>query len=379
MVYLDNHATTRLDERVLEAMTVALTGEAFGNPSSTHQVGVRASRVLEGARGRVAELLPGRRRRVVFTSGATEANALAVLGRAPKGRRRHVVVSAIEHPSVLGCARELERRGCELTVVSPGPDGVLDVDGVLAAVSDRTALLAVMLVNNEVGTLQPAAALARRVKAAWPACHVHVDAVQAVGLVELAGLDAAASIAISGHKIHGPKGIGALAFDERSAPRPLWQGGGQEGGVRPGTQDVAGAAGLARALELALEGWDARARAMAALRDRLVAGVTAAVSGAFLVGHARLRSPANAMIAVPGLTGDALVGALDRRGVVASTGSACHAGDPTPSTVLRSMGHDTAAGTVRLGLSRETTGDDVERAIEAFVDAARELREVRRT
>jgi cysteine desulfurase len=379
MVYLDNHATTRLDERVLEAMTVVLTGEAFGNPSSTHQVGVRARRVLEGARARVAELLPGRRRRVVFTSGATEANALALLGRAPKGRRKHVVVSAIEHPSVLGCARELERRGCELTVVAPGPDGVLDVEAAFAAVSDRTALLAVMLVNNEVGTIQPAAALARRIRATWPACHVHVDAVQAVGLVGLSSLDAASSIALSGHKIHGPKGIGALAFDERAAPRPLWQGGGQEGGVRPGTQDVAGAAGLARALELALDGWEERARAVGALRDRLVAGVTAAVPGAFLVGHARLRSPANAMIAFPGLTGDALVGALDRRGVVASTGSACHAGDPTPSTVLKAMGHDTTAGTVRLGLSRETTADDVERAAEALVDAARELREVRRT
>jgi cysteine desulfurase len=377
MIYLDNHATTQLDERVLEAMAVALTGDAFGNPSSTHRVGVQASRVLERARSRIAELLPGRRRRVVFTSGATEANALALLGRAPKGRRRHVVASAIEHPSVLGCAAELERRGCELTVVAPSSAGVLDADEVFAALTDRTALLAVMLVNNEVGTIQPAAALARRVRADWPACHVHVDAVQAVGMVDLSGLEAASSISISGHKVHGPKGIGALAFDERSAPRPLWHGGGQEGGVRPGTQDVAGAVGLARALELALDGWERRARDVAALRDRLVAGVVNGVPGAWLIGDARLRSPANAMIAVEGLTGEALVGALDRRGVIASTGSACHAGDPRPSAVLEAMGHDPAAGTVRLGLSRHTTADEVARAVEAFVAAARELREVR--
>lgn len=375
MIYLDNHATTEIDEAVVEAMASALQagGEAFGNPSSTHRAGVLARRALEGARAHIEALLPGRNRRVVFTSGATEANALAVMGRAPKGRRKNVVVSSIEHPSVLNCARELTTKGCTLTRIDPDADGLIDAEEVVAAVTDETALVSVMLVNNEVGTVQPAVTIARQVRALWPACHVHIDIVQALGLVSLEGLESASSFSISGHKIHGPKGIGALVYDERWAPRPLWHGGGQEGGVRSGTQNVAGALGLAKALDLTIQGWEARAGRIGALRDRLVAGVAASVPQAFLIGHATRRSPANAMIAVAGLSGDALVGALDERGVVTSTGSACHAGDPRPSAVLKAMRHDTSAGTVRFGLSRLTTGDDIDHTVLIFAEAVKTL------
>jgi len=374
MIYLDNSATTAVDRRVLEAMSSAFDGQAFGNPASTHSVGVEARRALESARARVVASIPGRRRRVVFTSGATEANALALLGRAPKGRRKHVVISAIEHPSVLNCARELERSGCRLTIVPPSADGLIDAEAACAAVDGDTALLSVMLVNNEVGTVQPVGTIARRVRAAWPSCHVHVDAVQAIGLVDLTCLAEASSISVSGHKIHGPKGVGALFFDEASAPRPLWFGGGQEGGVRSGTQNVPGAVGLAAAMELALTDWDVTARRLTTLRDQLVEGITGAVEGTSLVGHAALRSPAIAMVAVKGLRGDAIVGALDERGVIASTGSACRSGDPRPSEVLRAMGHALDAGTVRFGLSRETSAEEIERSVAVFADAVETLR-----
>lgn len=375
MIYLDNHATTPIDEIVLDSMAVALSvgGVAFGNPSSTHRVGVLARRALEGARERIGALLPGRDRRVVFTSGATEANALAVMGRAPKGRRKNVVISSMEHPSVLNCARELSKRGSTLTLIDPNTEGLVDAERVVDAVTDETALVSIMLVNNEVGTVQPVAAIARRVRSLWPSCHIHIDAVQAIGLVSLDGLESASSCSISGHKIHGPKGIGALIFNERFTPRALWRGGGQEGGVRSGTQNVAGALGLAKAVELALQEWQTRARHIAELRDRLVARITALVPSATLVGHATYRSPSNAMISVAGLSGDALVGALDLMGVVVSTGSACHAGDPRPSEVLNAMRHDPTAGTVRFGLSRLTTEDDIERTVGIFADAVKTL------
>ncbi len=374
MIYLDNHATTPLDPRVFEAMRPALVGDGFGNPASTHSVGVRAGRLLEAARAQVARMVPAPGWKVIFTSGATESNALTLLGRVPKGKLDHVVVSAVEHPSVLLCARELERRGCGLTVVPPDHRGLIHTGAMADAAGDRTALVALMLVNNEVGTVQPAVELARRLRRERPRCHVHIDAAQAVGMVDLAGLEAADSVAISGHKFHGPKGIGALLVRETSTPRPLWAGGGQESGLRSGTPNVAGAVGLGRAMELALEGLQERAARIGELRDRLVREIVSAVDGASLVGDEVKRSPANALIAVEGLTGDALVGALEARGVIVSTGSACHAGTPRPSAVLEAMGHPASAGVVRFGLSRRTEPAEIDQAIEAFKAAVAEVR-----
>ncbi len=374
MVYLDNHATTRLDPRVLDAMRPALEGDGFGNPSSTHRVGVEAARLLNGARSEVLEVAPHREMKVIFTSGATEANALALFGRVPKGRRKRIVLSAIEHPSVLNCARELEQRGCALSIIDPGGDGVVPIEETLAEVNEETALVALMLVNNEIGTVQPVGEIARALHRRWPDCHLHVDATQAIGLVELSALTLADSVAISAHKIHGPKGSGALLYRGTSGPRPLWFGGGQEGGIRSGTQNVAGAVGLARAVSLALEGWQEKARGIGALRDQLVDGIEREIEGAFLVGSRGRRSPANAAIAFESVTGDVLVGALEARGIIASTGSACHAGRPKPSHVLTALGHPRSAGVLRFGLSRETTKGEIELTIDALRHVIGELR-----
>lgn len=379
MIYLDNHATTRIDPRVLDAMMPTITGDAWGNPSSTHRVGVAARRALEDARLRALSLLPGRRRKLIFTSGATEANALALLGRAPKGRRKKVVITALEHPSIGRTTTILEQRGCQVRVVSPDQQGLVNVDSVLEAVDQDTALLAMMLVNNEVGTVQPVGQLSRLLKRQYPRCHLHVDAAQAIGLVELnEELTLADSVSLSAHKFHGPRGSGALLFNEQTPPRPLWAGGNQELGLRSGTQNVSSAVGFTAALALALEGWKSRAEGIAALRDRLIAGIIERVPDALLVGHPKTRSPANAMIAVPGLTSDVMVGALDQRGVIASTGSACHSSDPHPSEVLQAMGHDLDAGTVRFGLARDTTEDEIEQAIDSFSEAVESLRRSRR-
>jgi cysteine desulfurase len=374
MIYLDNHATTPPDPLVLEAMRPALEGEGFGNPSSTHGVGVAARRLLESARAEVARICPAPDTRVVFTSGATEANALAVLGRAPRGTLDRIVVSAIEHPSVMDCARELMARGCSLEIVSPDSQGIVSADDVLDAVEGRTALVAVMLVNNEVGTVQPSIEIARRVRRKFPQCHVHVDATQAVGMVDITGLEDAHSVALSAHKIYGPKGVGALVYREKSAPRPLWFGGGQEGGIRSGTQNVAGAVGLGRAVSIALTGWAETAARMAALRDELVREILGAVAGTSLVGHPERRSPANALIGVEGVTGDAIAGSLEARGVVVSTGSACHAGRAQQSGVLAAMKVPGSMGVVRFGLSRNTTRGDIATAATAFVESVAALR-----
>ena len=374
MVYLDNHATTRPDPAVLEAMKPALEGAGFGNPSSTHRFGVEAARLLNEARTSVLRVAPDPEMKVVFTSGATEANAIALFGRAPKGRSKGIVISAIEHPSVLNCARELAQRGCSLTIVEPDETGLIPPDGILARVSQETAVVALMLVNNEIGTLQPVGIVAEALRRRWPACHLHIDATQAVGLVDLSALISADSVSISAHKIHGPKGSGALIFKRKSRPRPLWQGGGQEDGVRSGTQNVAGAVGLGRAVSLALDGWRETARRIGALRDHLVKDIESSIEGAHLVGHRRSRSPANAAIAIRDITGDVLVGALEQRGVIASTGSACHAGKPKPSHVLTAIGHPPSAGVLRFGLSRETTPEEIETTIRALRSAVDELR-----
>ncbi len=374
MIYFDNQATTPLDPRVFEAMKPALVGHAFGNPSSTHSLGVLASRLLEEARNGLSSLCPPYPRQVVFTSGATEANALSVLGAAPRGKRRHVVISGIEHPSVLECAKELEHRGCHLTVVRPDDQGMLCVDEVVDAVAEQTALLAVMLVNNEVGVLQPAGEICQRVRMKWPLCHLHVDAVQAVGMVDLSGLEAASSISISAHKIHGPRGIGALLLRQNTKLRPLWYGGGQERGMRAGTENVAGAIGLARAAELSIENWQGRAARMVALRDELVDELVQAIEHTRLIGHPKHRSPANAAIAFAGITGDALMGALEQKGIIVSTGAACHSGRSRPSHVLLAMGLRDPGGIVRFGLSRLTTQEEVRAVIAATTDAVTQLR-----
>lgn len=341
MLYLDNAATTPVRPEVLEAMTPYLT-RWFGNPSSHHTVGEAAADALDDARRRVARVLGLRAGDIVFTSGGTEANNLAVKGIAlaalEQRGARHVVTTPIEHESVLESARYLVRfHGFELTLLEVDEHGRVSPDTLAAALRDETALVSIGYANNEVGSVQDAAALAavareRRVP-------LHLDGVQAAGWLTLSAADLGYdAISLAGHKLGSPKGSGVLGVRGRVPLEPVLHGGGQERGRRSGTENVAGAVGIATALELAEAERTESAARVAAVRDAFIARVLAAVPSASLTGDPVHRLPGTASFTFAGTSGEAVLLELERRGVVSSSGSACAAGSDEASHVLVAMG-----------------------------------------
>ena len=361
-VYLDNGATTRVDERVAQAAMEAML-VAWGNPSSAHALGAEAARrVAARARTQVAAALGGAAAEVTFTSGGTEANALAVLG--ATARAKHVVVSAFEHPSVADAAKALAERGVEVTAVAPAPSGVVAPEAFAAAVRPDTALVACMWVQNEIGTVQPVDAIARAVKARAPRCHVHVDGVQALGKLAVDVADAPYdSLAISAHKIHGPKGVGALWLKRGARVRPLVFGGGQERGLRPGTEGVPGIVALGLACELAagarVGGGGAHGRAA---RGAVAGHRRGASRRRGATASRRTTAPHILSVGFAGVPAEPLLHALEAEGVYVSAGSACHAKDKKPSATLRAIGVPDDIAVIRLSLSRFTTADEIARA-----------------
>ncbi|MEV8359321.1 cysteine desulfurase family protein [Microbacterium sp. NPDC076895] len=371
--YLDNAATTPVRREVLEAMTPYLTSH-YGNPSSHHTIGEQAARALADARARVAAVLGLRTTDVIFTSGATEANNLAIkgVGIAAQQRRgaRHVVTTPIEHESVLASVDYLTRiHGFEATLVPVDATGRVDPDAVAAAIRDDTAIVSVGYANNEIGTVQDVAGLLTAVGGHVP---LHLDAVQAAGWLPLAGLGADA-LSIAGHKIGAPKGIGVLGIRSRIPLEPVLHGGGQERERRSGTENVAGAVGLARALELADAERSDAAERVAALRDDLIAGVLDRVPIARLTGHPEYRLPGTASFTFAGVNGETVLLELERRGMVTSSGSACAAGSEEASHVLLALGvaPDEARTAVRVTLGHHAAGSvaPIVEAIEAAVAA----------
>ena len=371
--YLDNAATTPVRREVLEAMTPYLTSH-FGNPSSHHTIGEQAAGALADARIRVAAILGMRPTDVIFTSGATEANNLALKGVAIAAQQRrgarHVVTTPIEHESVLASVDYLTRiHGFEATLVPVDATGRVDPDAVAAAIRDESAIVSVGYANNEIGTVQDVDGLVTAVAGRVP---LHLDAVQAAGWLPLNGLGADA-LSVAGHKIGAPKGIGALGIRSRIPLEPVLHGGGQERERRSGTENVAGAVGLARALELAeAERTDAAVR-VAAMRDDLIAGVLQRVPIARLTGHPTHRLPGTASFTFAGVNGETVLLELDRHGIITSSGSACAAGSEEASHVLLALGidHDEARTAVRVTLGHSTTGSvaPIVDAIEAAVAA----------
>lgn len=370
-IYLDNGATTRVDRRVAEAALHAMV-DAFGNPSSAHKLGAEAARLVAGARQKLAAALGGDVAEVTFTSGGTEANALAVQG--ATARARHVVASGFEHPSVADAVKALQERGVEVTLVAPSAGGVVSAEAFAAAVRPDTALAACLWVQNEIGTVQPVDAIARAVKARTPRCHVHVDAVQALGKLRIDVAAAAFdSLAVSAHKIHGPKGVGALWLRKGARLRPLVHGGGQERGLRPGTEGVPGIVALGLAAELAVAALPASAPRMAAQRDRLWSAIASALPSAERWGAPEHAAPHVLSLGLPGVPAEPLLNALSAAGVYVSAGSACHARDKKPSATLRAIGVPDDVGTIRLSLSRDTTDDEIARAADAVIAAVKAL------
>jgi cysteine desulfurase len=370
-VYLDNAATTPVLPEVRDAMLPFLGGETFGNPSSPHRYGRAARAALEQARREVAAALSADPRMVYFTSGGTEADNLAVLGGAlgarAAGRPFRVAVGAGEHKAALAAAHTVDDMGGESIVIPVDRSGRVDLPAVDRALEKGVALVAIMWVNNETGVVQDVAALARRCLAAdaW----LVTDAVQAFGKIPCgtAGLSRTI-ITVSAHKIGGPKGVGAVLLPEPEAVAPLIHGGGQQSGVRPGTENVAGIVGFGRAAELAAERLADRSRQLASLRDAFERGVLAAIPDATVHGSAAPRAPHVTSIGFPGADSETLLMHLDLAGVACSSGSACTSGSVTPSHVLTAMGvpQDLAVSSLRFSFGWQNTMADVERALEVL-------------
>ncbi len=376
-VYLDYQATTPVDERVLKEMLPWFT-EKFGNPGSvTHAYGREAEAAVEKARAEVASLIGAEPREIVFTSGATESNNLAIKGAAQFHRalgKDHVVTVATEHKCVLESAKALERQGFRVTVLPVDAQGLVDLAALAAAIDERTAVVSVMAANNEIGVLQPIGEIGALCRA--KGVLFHSDAAQAVGKVpvdvEAMKIDL---LSISGHKIYGPKGIGALYVRRRPRARiaPLFDGGGQERGFRSGTLPTPLCVGLGAAARIAAAEMAAEAERLLGLRRRFLAGIRARLPEVRLNGDAERRLPGNLNLSFPGVPALALMEACP--GLALSTGSACTATEVEPSYVLRALGlpDDLAGATLRLGLGRQTTESEVDFAVETLAAAARRL------
>ncbi|MBG6054417.1 cysteine desulfurase [Salinibacterium sp. CAN_S4] len=374
MIYLDAAATTAVRREVLEAMWPYLTGD-FGNPSSHHELGETASAGVMDARATVADLFGARPSEVVFTSGGTESDNLAITGLAlgnPRGR--HLVISAVEHEAVQESCAYLERfHGFDTTVVGVDEFGVVDPAAVAAVLRPDTTLVSVMLANNEVGAVQPVreiAALTHGVGAV-----MHTDAVQGAGWIDLRELDADA-ISISGHKLGAPKGIGALYVRRRLPLEPLIHGGGQERGRRSGTENVPGIVALAAAIRLSEGSRAAGAARVSALRDDFITEVLDTVVGAQLTGPRQGRLASNASFCFPGTSGESILLELGRRGVICSAGSACAVGSDEPSHVLLAMGiqPEVAQTAVRFSLDSTVTAEQLREAAGHLAEASLAVR-----
>ena len=370
--YLDHAATTPLRPEALEAMLPLLT-EGFANPSGAHTESRRARIALDDARDQLAELLGADPGEVVLTSGGTEADDLAVNGgweavaaTRPDGPPPAVVCAAMEHHAVLQACRGLAARtGAVLREVRSGPDGLVDLDALVEACRPDVGLVSVMAVNNEIGTVQPLAEVARIVAGRAPGAVLHTDAVQAVPWLD-AGLTASAAlVSVSGHKFGGPKGSGALVVRTGTRVRPRIDGGGQERGRRSGTPNVAGAAGTAAALAATVASRPDEVARVTRLRDRLADGLLAAVPGMVESGDRANRVAGILHVRVAGIESEAAVVLLDEAGVAASAGAACSSGAVEPSHVLESMGLDRrgASSGLRFSLGVTTTGQDVDHAL----------------
>jgi cysteine desulfurase len=378
-VYLDYHATTPVDPRVLEEMLPYFC-ERFGNAASRqHAFGWEAQEAVDRARTRIGSLINASAREIIFTSGATESNNLAIKGAAHGMRERgdHVITVATEHKSVLDSCRRLEKEGWKLTVLGVTPDGFLDMDELRRAVTDRTVLVSVMAANNEIGVLQPLAEISAIVKPHGTL--LHTDAAQAAGKVPIdvdaLGIDL---LSLTGHKCYGPKGAGALYVRQRRPRLPLEcmiDGGGHENGLRSGTLNVPGIVGLGAAAEIAQREMPVEGPRLAALRDKLLDGLRADLDGLRLNGAAVERLPHNLHVSFDDVEGEQLLMALGDLAV--STGSACSSGSQAPSHVLQAIGAvgDRAGASIRFGLGRSTTEADIDVAIERVTKVVRALRQ----
>jgi cysteine desulfurase len=373
-VYFDHAATTPVEPRVLDAMLPFFT-QRYGNPSELHRLGREARVAVEKSRAQVAASLGADEREIVFTSCGTEADNLALFGYLQRFEPGHLIISAIEHPAVMEPARALNRLGWAVDFIPVDGQGLIDLGAYEQAFRDDTRLASVMFANNVVGTLQPVAALARI--AHEHGAVFHTDAVQAVGSVPVdvreLGVD---MLTLSGHKLYGPKGIGALYAKRGTRITPLLHGGGHERRLRSGTENVPGIVGLGAALELATAEMPAARQRVEALRDRLAAAILECVPDVRYLGHPTQRLPGNVAFTVRYIEGESMLLQLDTKGFMVSSGSACASGSLEPSHVILALGlgAEEAHGSIRVSLGRENTQEEIDAFVEVFPPIVEKLR-----
>lgn len=377
-IYLDYAATTPVHPDVMEAM-LPYFSQYFGNPSSIHFLGQDARDAVEQARQQVAHLIGAESEEIVFTSGGTEADNLAIKGIALANRDRgnHIITSRIEHHAVLEPCHWLEKQGFSVTYLPVDGYGMVSPDDVKKALTDKTILVSIMHANNEIGTIEPLAEIAKVTREAG--VYLHTDAVQTVGHipvnVDQMGVDL---LSLSAHKFYGPKGVGALYVRKGTRIAPLIHGGGQEKNRRSGTENVPGIVGLGKAAETAERELPDEAPRLTALRDELIRGILSQISDVRLNGHPTMRLPNNVNISVAYVEGEAMLLNLDLAGICASTGSACSSANLQPSHVLTAIGltHTQAHGSLRFTLGKWTTREDIDAVLKIFPTIVTRLREV---
>lgn len=377
-IYLDNNATTRCAPEVVAAMLPFFT-EQFGNPSSMHSFGAKVASAVKTARASLQKLLGAEYdSEIIYTSGGTEADNTAILSALKANpEKKEIITTTVEHHAVLHLCDQLEKEGYTVHKLKVDSRGRLDLDEYQALLSDKVAVVSVMWANNETGTLFPVERMAEMARAAGVL--FHTDAVQAVGKLPMALKHSAIDmLSLSGHKLHGPKGIGALYLRRGVRFRPLLRGGGQERGRRAGTENVPGIVGLGVAAELALEHMQEENTRVRALRDRLQHAILSAVPCCFATGDIDHRLPNTLNIAFEYVEGEAILMLLSKQGIAASSGSACTSGSLEPSHVMRAMGipYTAAHGTIRFSLSRENTVEEIDRVAAAVPDIIAQLRKL---
>lgn len=377
-IYADNAATTKINPVAMDVMNKCMT-EVYGNPSSLHSAGQKAAEVMQKAREDIAQVLGADFREIYFTSGGTEADNQAIYSAAAFGEKKgkkHIISSAIEHHAVLHTLQRLEKEGFEITLLDVGEDGIVRPEDVRQAIREDTALVTIMYANNEIGTLQPIseiAAICREKKVIF-----HTDAVQAVGHVPInvreQNID---MLSLSAHKFHGPRGIGVLYVRKGVPLFNLIEGGAQERGRRPGTENLPAIAGMAAALKEAVSHMAAAEEKVSSLRDILIEGLSK-IPHARLNGDAKRRLPGNVNFCFEGIEGESLLLLLDNKGVAASSGSACTSGSLDPSHVLLALGlpHEVAHGSLRLSLSEENTKEEMYYILDAVREVVEYLRDM---
>ncbi len=375
-IYLDNSATTPVREEVVQAMAPYFS-DVFGNPSSLHSAGQAARSAIEACRKKVAGILGVNADEIIFTSGGTEADNLAVKGAALAGRKKgnHIVTSAIEHSAVLNCCRHLQRHGCEVTYLPVDEHAWVDPEAVSAAIRPGTVLITIMLANNEVGTIQPIGDIGKLIKK--ENIVLHTDAVQAAGKIPLRpGTLDVDLLSISGHKINGPKGVGILYVRRGTSVEPLMHGGGHERGIRPGTENVAGIVGLAAALEFAEQEREAFCRKTSRLRQMLKSGITETLTDIRINEHPEHHLPNILNVSFGSVDGESLLLVLDGKGIRVSTGAACSSGSSEGSHVLKAMHvpEELAWGSIRFSLGRQNTEAEIRQVLKTLQHVVSVLR-----